>query len=45
MNQLTPSTVKKITLLLSLALATTLHAAEVENLRCEYLKNPLGSHR
>jgi len=42
MNQLTPSTVKKITLLLTLALAATLHAAEVENLRCEYLENPLG---
>jgi hypothetical protein len=22
-----------------------IHAVEVENLRCEYLKDPLGSHR
>jgi hypothetical protein len=44
------SELEKKTLLLSLAASfllplTAIHAVEVENLRCEYLKDPLGSHR
>jgi len=33
---------KKTLLSLTLAVTTTLHAAEVEKLRCEHLENPLG---